>query len=176
MKRRGSQPRPLRQALSDLVALSTTPAAWIVCNPSRLVESVVDLLTSALRVEVAGVRLQVGDDSETYFEAWRGHLPSGFPELLRSVKDFQEKQKHLGKTLRMRTCPAADTGLRLSITPLGVQGDYGRIVAGCSRNNFPNTLDNLLLSAAANQAVTSFQLLWARANSPIHYDADSSHG
>jgi serine phosphatase RsbU (regulator of sigma subunit) len=56
-----------------------------------------------------------------------------------------------------------NTNLRVVAIPVGVQGECGRIVVGCSRTDFPNKLERLLLSVAANQAVTAFQLQWAKA-------------
>ena len=149
--------------MRDLVALSTTLAAWIACDPHHLAEGVVDLLMSALRLDVAGIRLQTLE-SETCIEAWRGEKSWAFPEWFRDVKTSQElRQRPQGRTPDAVADPVAtDTVLRLVVAPLGVQGDCGRIVVGCSRRDFPNKLDSLLLSVAANQAVTAFHLHWAR--------------
>ena len=145
------------------MALSTMPAAWIGCDPHRLAEGVVDLLMSALRVDVAGVCLQT-EDSETCIEAWRGEPSSVFPEWLREGTSPEVYWPTQDETPGIVANPAAaDTAMHVVATPLGVQGDCGRIVVGCSRSDFPNKLDNLLLSVAANQAVTTFQLQWARA-------------
>src|ERR1700730_2876296 len=170
MKKRGEQTEEMRHAVRDLVALSTMPAAWIDCDPHRLAEGVVDLLMSALRLDVAGIRLQTGD-SETCTEAWRGEPSSAFPELLREIEPSQElRQPPQGGTTIVVDPADAETAMRVVVTPLGVQGDCGRIVVGCSRGDFPNKLDNLLLSVAANQAVTTFQLQWARAQLAQAYE------
>jgi len=71
MKKREIQTKELRRELRDLVALSAIPAAWISYDPNHLAESVVDLLMSALRLDVAGIRLQTCD-SGTGIEGWRG--------------------------------------------------------------------------------------------------------
>ena len=172
MKKRGVQPEEeeLRHAVRDLVALSTMPAAWIGCDPHRLAEGVADLLRSALRLDVVGIRFQTSD-SETCIEAWRGNPSSAFPEWLREMETSQElRQPPQGGTTRVADLAATDTTLRVVVAPLGVQGDCGRIVVGCSRRDFPNKLDNLLLSVAANQAVTTFQLQWAKAKLAEAYE------
>ncbi len=145
------------------MALSTMPAAWIGCDPHRLAEGVVELLMGALRLDVAGVCLQT-DNSETCIEAWRGEASSVFPEWLREgTSQGLWRSPQDGTPWIVADPAAANTAMRVVTIPLGVQGDCGRIVVGCSRTDFPNKLDNLLLSVAANQAVTTFQLQWARA-------------
>jgi hypothetical protein len=163
MKKRGVQPEELRHAVRDLVALSTMPAAWIGCDPHRLAEGVADLLRSALRLDVVGIRFQTSD-SETCIEAWRGKPSPAFREWLREMETSPElRQRPQGGAIIVADLAATDSALRVVVAPLGVQGDCGRIVVGCSRRDFPNSLDNLLLSVAANQAVTTFQLQWAKA-------------
>jgi len=164
MKKREIQTKELRRELRDLVALSAIPAAWISYDPNHLAESVVDLLMSALRLDVAGIRLQTCD-SGTGIEAWRGQPSSGFPVWLRdSGPPLGLLQAHTASARRMRKDTAIpNTNLRVVAIPVGLQGECGRIVVGCSRTDFPNKLEKLLLSVAANQAVTAFQLQWAKA-------------
>jgi hypothetical protein len=154
----------------DLVALSTMPAAWIGCDPHRLAEGVADLLRSALRLDVVGIRFQTSD-LERCIEAWRGKPSPAFREWLREMETSPElQQPPQGGAIIVADLAATDTALRVVVAPLGVQGDCGRIVAGCSRRDFPTSLDNLLLSVAANQAVTTFQLQWAKAKLAEAYE------
>src|SRR5882762_9239417 len=133
MKKRETQTKELRRAVRDLVAVSTTPAAWIACDPSRLAEGVVDLLMSALRLDLAGIRLQPCD-SETGIEAWRGEPSSGFPAWLRDAGPPQVLLRiHTVGARRMREDTAIpNSNLRLVVIPVGVQEECGRIVVGCS--------------------------------------------
>ena len=170
MKKRGVQPEELRHAVRDLVALSTMPAAWIGCDPHRLAEGVADLLRSALRLDVVGIRFQTSD-LERCIEAWRGKPSPAFREWLREMETSPElHQPPQGGAIIVADLAATDTALRVVVAPLGVQGDCGRIVVGCSRRDFPTSLDNLLLSVAANQAVTTFQLQWAKAKLAEAYE------
>ena len=156
--------------MRDLVALSTMPAAWIGCDPHRLAEGVADLLRSALRLDVVGIRFQTSD-LERCIEAWRGKPSPAFREWLRETETSPElQQPPQGGAIIVADLAATDTALRVVVAPLGVQGDCGRIVVGCSRRDFPNRLDNLLLSVAANQAVTTFQLQWAKAKLAEAYE------
>src|ERR1700704_1774415 len=132
MKKRGVQPEELRHAVRDLVALSTMPAAWIGCDPHRLAEDVADLLRSALRLDVVGIRFQTSD-SETCIEAWRGNPSSAFPEWLRDMETSQElRQPSQGGTTRVAGLAATDTALRVVVAPLGEQGGCGGAVVGCA--------------------------------------------
>src|SRR5258707_11218440 len=94
MKKRGVQPEEeeLRHAVRDLVALSTMPAAWIGCDPHRLAEGVADLLRSALRLDVVGIRFQTSD-SERSIDAWRGKPSPAFREWLREMETSPELQQ-----------------------------------------------------------------------------------
>ena len=149
--------------MRDLVALSATPVGRTDCDPHHLAESVVDLLMCMLRLDAVGIRFQT-NDSETRIEAWKRESSSVFLEWLRDIETSQDLfQLTRDGTLGIVVNPSTSTTLRVVVTPLGVHGDCGRIIVACSRSDFPNKLDNLLLSVAANQAVTTFQLQWARA-------------
>ena len=170
MKRRRAQTEELRHAVRDLVALSATPVGLTDCDPHHLAESVVDLLMSMLRLDAVGIRFQT-NDSETRIEAWKRESSSVFLEWLRDIETSQDLfQATRDGTLGIVVNPSTSTTLRVVVTPLGVHGDCGRIIVACSRSDFPNKLDNLLLSVAANQAVTAFQLQWTRAQLTQAYE------
>jgi PAS domain-containing protein len=43
------------------------------------------------------------------------------------------------------------------VIPIGVNAEIGLVAAACSRTDFPNEIDQLLLSVAANHAAAAFQ-------------------
>jgi serine phosphatase RsbU (regulator of sigma subunit) len=162
MKEQDKEVMELRRTVRDLLALSTMPTVWIGYDTRQLAEGVLDLLFSTLRLDVAYIRIQ-GVDQHVAVEAWRGRASSNLFESLRHVETSTSPQKqdqNGGPGLPADL--AADRHLRISATQLGVQSNCGTIVAGCSRADFPNSSDKLLLSVAANQTVIAFQLEQAK--------------
>ena len=146
------------------------PAVWTCCSPQDLAEGVADLLVSALRLETLYIRLQTCD-AEASVVAWR---EKSFLGLRPSITAAERKvtgghPEHLGLPAFIANY-ARDPRLRMVVSPVGVEGDCGHIVSWCSRADFPSELDKLLLSVAANQAMTAFQLHWARAKLARAFD------
>src|SRR5206468_12163703 len=71
----------LRTALRDLVALSTTPAAWVGREPPAVVAGLADVLVGSLHLDFAFVRL-CDPDGGPAVEAARGEAWKGFPAWL----------------------------------------------------------------------------------------------
>jgi serine phosphatase RsbU (regulator of sigma subunit) len=162
MKEQDKEVMELRRTVRDLLALSTMPTVWIGYDTRHLAEGVLDLLFGTLRLDVAYIRIQ-GPDQHVAVEAWRGQASSNLFESLRHVETSTSphKQEEDGGP-GLPADLAADRHLRISATQLGVQSNCGTIVAGCSRADFPNPSDKLLLSVAANQTVIAFQLEQAK--------------
>src|SRR3984957_3861095 len=162
MKEQDKEVMELRRTVRDLLALSTMPTVWIGYDTRHLAGGVLDLLFSPLRLDAAYIRIQ-GPDQHVAVEAWRGQASSNLFESLRHVETLTSPQKQdQDGSPGLPADLAADRHLRISATPLGVQSNCGTIVTGCSRADFPNASDKLLLSVAANQTVIAFQLEQAK--------------
>jgi len=143
----------LRTALRDLVALSIVPAAWVGREPPAIAAGLADVLTRSLCVDFAFVRL-CDPKGGAAVEVSRGNAWTSFPEWL---------QHYLADTNRFphrQVIP--DVGghaqpCRGVVIPIGVHAEGGLVAAASGRTDFPDEIDQLLLSVAANHAATAFQ-------------------
>jgi len=142
----------LRTALRELVALSTIPAAWVGREPPIIAAGLADVLVGSLHLDFAFVRL-CDPGGGAAVEVTRGNAWKAFPEWLRThpggVDQFSCREI------------VADLGgaepCRGVVIPIGVNADAGMVAAACTRTDFPNQIDQLLLSVAANHAAAAFQ-------------------
>src|SRR3984893_11202151 len=144
--------RPLRTALRDLVALSTIPAAWVGREPPTIAAGLADVLVGSLYLDFAFVRL-CDPKGGAAVEVTRGNAWKSFPEWLQgylagSQVRHREVIPHVGG--RAEPC-------RGVVIPIGVGAEGGLVAAASGRTDFPDEIDQLLLSVAANHAATAFQ-------------------
>src|SRR5437588_2028216 len=141
-----------RTALRELVALSTSPAAWVGREPPIIAAGLADVLVGSLHLDFAFVRL-CDPKGGAAIEATRGDAWKGFPEWLQihvgGVGQFSSKEivSDLGGAEPCR-------GI---VIPIGVNAEGGLVAAACARADFPSEIDQLLLSVAANHAAAAFQ-------------------
>ena len=144
----------LRRVLRDLVALSGVPVAWVGREPPAIAADLADLLIVSLHVDSAFVRL-CDPDGSAAVEIARGKPWPAFLEWL---------QPHLaegGRLLRSDSVPGISDGARAGrgiVLPVGVDAELGLVAAASDRRDFPDEIDRLLLSVAANQAATAFRM------------------
>src|SRR5215510_8273954 len=143
----------LRTALRDVVALSTIPAAWVGREPPAIAAGLADVLVGSLHLDFAFVRL-CDPRGDAAVEVTRGDAWKAFPAWL---------DRHLaavGQFSRKEIIPDVGGGVepcRGVIIPIGVSAEGGLVAATCERPDFPDEVDQLLLSVAANHAATAFQ-------------------
>jgi len=142
----------LRAALRDLVAISTIPAAWVGREPPAIAAGLADVLLGSLGLDFAFVRL-CDPNGGSEVEATRGNGWSGFPKWLsdhfvQGAFSCKEIVPDIGRGAR--PC-------RGVVIPIGVNAEAGLAAAACGRADFPNEIDQLLLSVAANHAAAAFQ-------------------
>src|SRR4029077_3388749 len=143
----------LRRALRDLVALSTVPAAWVGREPAAIVAGLADVLVNSLHLDFAFVRL-CDPSGGAAVEIGRGSAWQAFPEWL---------ERHLAPNGRLSHSEIVrDIGngaqqCRGIVIPVGVAAEGGLVAAACNHADFPNEVDQLLLSVAANHAATAFR-------------------
>jgi PAS domain S-box-containing protein len=141
----------LRTVLRDLVAFSTIPAAWVGREPSAIAAELADMLLGSLGLDFAFVRL-CDPKGSAAVQVTRGNRWSRFPQWL---------SDHLvdGEFSCKEIVPDIGGGEPCHgvVMPIGVNGGGGLAAAACDRPDFPNQIDQLLLSVAANNAATAFQ-------------------
>src|SRR6266852_1805507 len=143
----------LRATVRDLLALSIIPETWVAREPPAIAADLADLLIGSLKLDFAFVRLCSPRGCPTV-EVIRGDCWKGFPEWL------QQRLAAFGQVSRTEIVANAG-GVEKSccgvVIPIGVNSERGLIAAACDRSDFPNQIDQQMLSATANNAATAFQ-------------------
>jgi len=148
----------LRRGIRDLIALTTLPAIWAGYQARDIAESLSEVLLTTLHLDMVYIRLT--------------QLPDGVPlELVRTGQrlivgdEAQTIGKHFAPRLKADASnpvlsvadPLDDGLLQIAVNPIGHHGKDGYVVAGARSSKSITELDRLLLSVAANQAVTALQ-------------------
>jgi PAS domain S-box-containing protein len=142
----------LRTALRDLVALSAVPAAWVGREPSAIAAGLADVLVGSLYLDFVLVRLCDAKDGAAV-EATRGDASKSFRETL-------QRYAVEGGLSQRQVIPDVCVGAqrcRGVVIPIGVDAASGLVAAASPRAQFPDEIDQLLLSVAANQGATACQ-------------------
>jgi PAS domain S-box-containing protein len=142
----------LRAALRELVAISTIPATWVGREPPIIAAGLAEVLVGSLELDFAFVRLCDPRGGQA-IEATRGNGWKAFPKWLRNHVAAN------GQLSRKEIVPDVGSAesCRGVVIPVGINGEGGLVAAASIRTEFPNQIDQLLLSVAANHAATSFQ-------------------
>ncbi len=131
--------------MRDIVALSALSALWDSAEPARLAEQFVDAVVRVLALDAAFARFEADGDGpgEAYGSPnWPPGVPKPDPARLAAYIDAYADP---ASPIESPGLPA----LRLAVSPVG---DHGGVVALSRRVDFPNEVDRMLLSVAANQA------------------------
>ncbi len=143
----------LRATVRDLLALSTIPEAWVGREPPAIAADLADLLIGSLELDFAFVRLCDPTGCQVV-EVTRGNSWKAFPEWL---------QEHLAvfgqisRTEIVTNVSAVGESCCGIVIPIGVNSKRGLVAVASYRPDFPNQIDQQLLSVAANNAATAFR-------------------
>jgi len=146
--------RRLRATVGDLLALSTIPEVWLGREPSAIVAELADVLIESLQLDFAFARLRDPNGLQTV-EAMRGDSWKTFPEWLQ-----QRLAASGGQISRKEIVTNVGGGEQSGcgiVIPIGVNSERGLVAAASDRSDFPDQIDEQLLSVAANNAATAFQ-------------------
>jgi len=146
--------RRLRATVGDLLALSTIPEVWLGREPSAIVAELADVLIESLQLDFAFARLRDPNGLQTV-EAMRGDSWKTFPEWLQ-----QRLAASGGQISRKEIVTNVGGGEQSGcgiVIPIGVNSERGLVAAASDRSDFPDQIDQQLLSVAANNAATAFQ-------------------
>jgi signal transduction histidine kinase/CheY-like chemotaxis protein len=144
----------LRRYLRDLVAVSTLSAVWSRRDPQLIAQSLADLICRSLPVAVAYVRL--GKDDADRVEAAGAATGPLAPEQARQIGDAFRSIAGADSD-RTPVNLFGDDPLHISVTPIGLDSEFGVIVVGSRDADFPSSVEQLLLSVPANQAAVVLQ-------------------
>jgi formate hydrogenlyase transcriptional activator len=141
----------LRATIRDLLALSSIPEVWVGREPPAIAAELADVMIQSLQLDFAFVRLCDPTGCQAV-EVMRGDSWKEFPEWLqqRVAVCGQLSQKEI-----VTNIGGAEAFCRGIVMPIGVNGQRGLVAAACGRSDFPNQIDQQLLSVAANSAATA---------------------
>jgi len=145
----------LRACIRDLAAMSALPSQWIGRDPLHVVDSFLDILSEALRLDLAYARVEDprGSDTVETARAFGSDQQIPAPRLERIGRLFAPLLAT--KTSTKIASPLDGTMLRIAVLPLST--GEGAIVAGSRRPTFPTPLESTVLTAVLNHV-----MLWLR--------------
>jgi hypothetical protein len=143
----------LQSCINDLVGILALPAIWTGTQASQIVGTLNDSLLVMLQLDFIFVRVR----------APSGEAPgpmARFAPTWEPAPQLQELGEAIDQWLGSdsQEWPAAIRksfgGRQISVVPLrlGLYGEFGVVVAGSQRVDFPQQTEKLILSVAANQA------------------------
>ena len=148
----------LQSCINDLVGILALPAIWTGTQASQIVGTLNDSLLVMLQLDFIFVRVR----------APSGEAPgpmARFAPTWEPAPQLQELGEAIDQWLGSdsQEWPAAIRksfgGRQISVVPLrlGLYGEFGVVVAGSQRVDFPQQTEKLILSVAANQAAIGLQ-------------------
>jgi PAS domain S-box-containing protein len=141
----------LRATVRDLLALSSIPEVWVGREPAAIAAELADVMIQSLQLDFAFVRLCDSTGFQAV-EVMKGDSWKEFPEWL------QQRVAVSGEITRkeiVTNIGGIEAFCRGIVMPIGVNGQRGLVAAACSRSDFPNQIDQQLLSVAASSAATA---------------------
>ncbi len=150
--------RRLERCVDDLVALVALPASWVGAEPGHIARTVLDALDGMLALDLVFVRLvhpskdsplamaraapgrrlpARADTVGAMFDVWLDRNPVRWPAVLRERFGDEE--------------------LSRVPLPIGLQAEFGLLVAASARPDFPSQTERLLLTVAKNQVLMALE-------------------
>jgi PAS domain S-box-containing protein len=147
----------LRRCVRELAALSTLSAVWTGSDLPQIAAGLSAVLCRSLPVEFVYVRLNAAAGSQAV-EA--GSSPEGALPVER-IEILSSTLAPLVRTSATHsvTMPSPFGGgpVQLFVTPVGLSGECGVVIAGSLQPDFPTATERLTLGVAANQAAIVLQ-------------------
>jgi len=148
----------LRGCLNDLVSIMALSALWTGGEPPQIVSTLQDTLLGMLRLAFVFVRLndpEGGGSIEMVRFAESSEGTARAREIGEAI-DSSLRDAPLTRSPRARV-RVGDDDLSVASARLGPQGEFGIIVTGSQRRDFPAETERILLDVAANQAAIGLQ-------------------
>ena len=153
--------RQLRSCLNQLVSIQALAQAWYGERPSRIAETLAEVLLQMLDLDLAGVGLEESK-VQARFEAIRA--AKGRPDTRRTAEAAESLAGWLRSgSLRVPSSNVTAFGEgKVFILPLnaGLEIEAGFLAAYSERATFPTDTERLLLNVARNQAVIALHDSW----------------
>lgn len=141
---RHSEPTAEHQLVRNVTALTYMPRRWAGRSPAAIAPSLRDSLTAMLRADATLVEVRHPETGAAIVSA-SGATPDEIEDAIRRA----------GGGRPALCASASGPTIRLIVYAVGLDGDLGRLIVGSSRDDFPRSVDWLLLQAAGNLLATA---------------------
>jgi PAS domain S-box-containing protein len=142
----------LRAMARDLLALSSVPQMWVGREPPAIAAELADVLTESLQLDFVFVRLS-DPTARQAVDVMRGDSWKTFPEWLQG----RLLAGHISRKEIVTEVGGLEEPCCGIVIPIGINGERGLVAAASDRPDFPDQIDQQLLSVAANNAATAFE-------------------
>lgn len=144
--------RHLQRRINDLESVLAMPAGWAGSESGDIARTLVDTLLSMLSLDFAYARLNDPEEEPSEFVRVGESLEllRGQPAICELVRPWLGAD--LSKWPRFVKSPDGNENISIVTLPLGLQHEFGLVVAGSQRPDFPDKNEKLALDVAANQA------------------------
>jgi len=148
----------LQRCMSDLVSVLALPAVWSGQDPRQIVTTLHDALMATLNLGFLYTRVRVETDGEP-IEELRTALPYATTQNAEQIRHalnerFGDDPRKWPAVVRSHL-----GGQETSLVSmhLGIEGEFGVVVAGSEPADFPTQSERLLLGVVANQITVGLQ-------------------
>ena len=149
----------LKACINDLISVLALPAIWSGQEPSQIVKTLLDVLLGMLRLNCAYARLSDSISGGTPIAMVRSAQPltlnAQLQEIGQILNPWLTGDPHTSPLVIPN--PTGEGKVSIATLRLGFQDEFGVLVVGSQRADFPTDIEMLLLRVAANQAGIGLQ-------------------
>ena len=149
----------LKACINDLISVLALPAIWSGQEPSQIVKTLLDVLLGMLRLNFAYARLSDSISGGTPIAMVRSAqsltLNAQLQEIGQILNPWLTGDPHTSPLVIPN--PTGEGKVSIATLRLGFQDEFGVLVVGSQRADFPTDIEMLLLRVAANQAGIGLQ-------------------
>ena len=155
LKQADDEIKRLQSYINDLISVQALPAIWSGLDAHELVNKLLEVLTSLLRLDFACMRVNNSNGGPP-IEAVRlapDRNPYTHAHNLRALEAWLKGDLPAGRISN----PIGTGDVTIAPFRVGLRDEIGFVVAASVRTNFPTDMERLLLRVAVNQAVVGLQ-------------------
>jgi PAS domain S-box-containing protein len=157
----GEEVTRLQRCINNLEGILALPALWSDGQPRQIVRTLLDALLDLLSLDIVYVRLKKQDGAQPVEMARVMRSPESTTHAKLIGQEFRPWLENDPREWpRLVRNPLEDGNIAIATLRLGPQGEFGEIVAGAQRADFPRKAESVVLNLAANQAVLALQNAW----------------
>lgn len=148
----------LRHGMNTLLSVMALPAVWNGGEPRRILETLLEALSSMLHLDFACARVLL-DESQSPLEIFKSASAHGSSIVLDQILEKFGWSPSTDFHLLNSDGVLNVAGQEIAVTRIQMQinGGLGIILAGSTRIGFPEQTEKLILSVAANQTAVGLQ-------------------